>query len=162
MKLKFLLDYTDSPIWSNDDETRQKFDYNIVDLESLGLSPSTRIKIHSLMKLFTQRLNPVYQGFPSMWSGRMHIFFQEFLKHVFELISNELSEKYQLENLEHSSMYEIIDHKKIDRELANFLENPSTYADSKGIFYTSKEKLKEEIQQAYKNWYHEELRWTSF
>lgn len=155
-----MLDYTESPFWAMDDESKQKFGYN-VGLNSLNLDENTVIRVKSITELFWQRLNPIYPGFPSLWSGRMHVFFQMFLKQVYSEIENTLRPKYKLVNDEHELMNRQIDVEQIDRELKEFLKDPSKYADANGISYKSKERLKEEIQIAHRDWEQIEFKWIT-
>ena len=155
-----MLDYTESPFWAIDEEAKSKFGYNI-DLENLELSKNSKIRLGSIMKLFHQRLNPVYQMFPSLWSGRMNVFFQMFIKQVYSEIEHELVNKYELINGESDLMNEEINVEQIDKDLAEFLKDPSKYADKKGITYNSKEALNKEIQIAYEDWEKIEFKWTT-
>lgn len=155
-----MLDYTESPFWSFDEEARDNFGYNI-NLEKLDLSENTKIRLNSIIKLYAQRLNPVYQMFPSFWSGRMNSFFQILLKQVYIEIENELHDKYELINNEYELMNNEIDIEKIDNKLQAFLNNPSKYADEKGITYKTKESLNQRIQIAYKEWEKIESQWTT-
>lgn len=160
IKLRFLLDYTESPFWTIDEEAKSKFGYN-VDLDSLGLHKNTIIRTKSITKLFQQRINPVYQIFPSFWSGRMNLFFQMFMKKVYSEIENELGDKYELINGEYDLMSQEINIEQIDRDLSQFLAKPSKYADEHGITYNSRQELEKEIQMAYQDWEKIEFKWTT-
>ena len=61
-----MLEYTESPFWAVDEEAKTKFGYN-VDLDKLSLSNQCKTRIKSITDLYYLRLNPVYQGFPSLW-----------------------------------------------------------------------------------------------
>ena len=161
MKLKFMLEYSDSPFWAVDDETKKKFGNN-VGLENLELTSTTKNRINTMMELYWKRLNPIYQSFPSLWSGRMEVFYQVLVKMIYSEILDEIGKKYAIENGEIEYMSTIIDYEKIDIELQEFIKDPSKFADEKGIEYQSKEKLKSEILDAYLKWKDEELNWTSF
>lgn len=160
MKIKFMLEYAESPFWSADDESRNMYGYNI-NLDKLNLSKSSRVRINSIMRLYSSKLNPVYQGYPSLWSGRMNLFFQMFLKQVYSEIEKELKDKFELINYEYSTMNKEIDVEQIDILLEEFLSNPSLYADEKGITYKSKEKLNEDIKNAKEEAEKLELEWTT-
>ena len=155
-----MLDYTESPFWAIDKEAKSNFGYNI-GLKNLELSENSKIRLSSIMKLFHQRLNPVYQMFPSLWSGRMNVFFQMFLKQVYSEIEYELGNKYELINGESDLMNQEINVEQIDKDLTEFLKDPSKYADKKGITYNSKEALNKEIQIAYEDWGKIEFKWTT-
>jgi len=160
MKLKFKLDYTESPFWADDEEVKSKFGYN-VELTNLDLHKSTVIRLKSITKLFEQRTNPIHQNFPSFWSGRMNLFFQMFTKQVYSEIINKIGDKYELINDETDLMNREINIEQIDKYLKEFLVNPSKYAIEKGITYNSKNELEEEIQIAYQKWEIIEFRWTT-
>ena len=155
-----MLEYAESPFWSADDESRNMYGYNI-NLDKLNLSKSSRVRINSIMRLYSSKLNPVYQGYPSLWSGRMNLFFQMFLKQVYSEIEKELKDKFELINYEYSTMNKEIDVEQIDILLEEFLSNPSLYADEKGITYKSKEKLNEDIKNAKEEAEKLELEWTT-
>lgn len=155
-----MLNHTESPFWAIDEDAKSKFGYNI-GLENLELSKNSIIQIASIIKLFHQRLNPVYQMFPSLWSGRMNVFFQMFLKKTLSKIEQELGNKYELINGECDLMNEEINIEQIDKDLKEFLQDPSKYADKKGIIYKSKEALNKEIQAAYEDWKNIEFKWTT-
>lgn len=159
-QLKFKLDYTESPFWAIDEATKSKFGYN-VDLSHLELHSNTVIRIKSITHLYQEKLNPVYQLFPSFWSGRMNLFFQMFTQQVFSEIENEIGQEYQIINEEFALMNEEINIEEIDKSLNEFIENPSKYADKKGIIYTSKAELKAEIQKAYQAWERKEFKWIT-
>ena len=161
MKIEFKLDYTESPLWSADDEAKQRYGYYIENLKLLGLQANTIVKVGSLTNLFCKRLNPIYQGFPSFWSGRMVYSFQNFTKHVYSLIEEELFGRVELINSEKKLLTEEIDIDRIDEEFKNFLGNPAKYCDLKGISYSTKERLKIELDKAYKIWQKEEAFWTT-
>lgn len=155
-----MLNHTESPFWAIDEDAKSKFGYNI-GLENLELSKNSIIQIGLIIKLFHQRLNPVYQMFPSLWSGRMNVFFQMFLKKTLSKIEQELGNKYELINGECDLMNEEINIEQIDKDLKEFLQDPSKYADKKGIIYKSKEALNKEIQAAYEDWKNIEFKWTT-
>lgn len=155
-----MLNHTESPFWAIDEDAKSKFGYNI-GLENLELSKNSIIQIGLIIKLFHQRLNPVYQMFPSLWSGRMNVFFQMFLKKTLSKIEQELGNKYELINGEYDLMNEEINIEQIDKDLKEFLQDPSKYADKKGIIYKSKEALNKEIQAAYEDWKNIEFKWTT-
>ena len=160
MKIKFMLDYTESPFWSIDEEAKSLYGYNI-DLKSLDLQERTIVRVKSITKLYYQRLNSVYQMFPSFWSGRMNMFYQMFLNQVYSEIEEDVSDKIELINDEIELMNQKIDIKGIDNELTEFLNAPSKYADDKGVTYKSRNKLKEEIEEAYRKWETIENQWTT-
>jgi len=150
MKIKFMLDHTDSPIWSNDPTTKSKFEYNTADLTGLGLQPNTIVRIHLTTDLYQLSLNPIYQGFPVLWSGRMHVVFQMLVKHVYEQIKDQLSDVFEVNNGELAMMKAQIDVEKTDLELLEFLDDPSKFCNQNGIHHVSKEALKAEVAEAYK------------
>jgi len=156
-----MLDYAESPLWANDEEARETYGYNI-DLTELGLRSNTITRTRTIMRLYQKRLNPVYPAFPSLWSGRMHLFFQLFVKQVYSEIVEDLSDKYEIENAAHHLMNEPIAIEEFDKKLRAFLQAPAKYADENGISYSTKEKLKTELQEAYQKWEKEELKWLSF
>jgi hypothetical protein len=153
-----MLDYTESPIWANDQEAESLYGYNI-DLHTLNLQPGTITQIRTITNLFSERLNPIYQGFPSLWSGRMHLFYQLFIRHVYDEIKNQIGKEFEIENKELQLMTEEIDVAEIDRTLEEFILNPTDYADKKGIKYNSKDDLKKDIQEALAEWKIKEHRW---
>lgn len=160
MKLKFMLDYTESPFWAIDEEAKVKYGYN-VDLKDLKLKKNTVIRIKSIIKLFHQKLNPVYQIFPSFWSGRMNLFFQMFINQVYNEIKSEIGNKFELINAEYELMNNKVNIEQIDKDLNQFLNNPSKYADEKGITYKSKKELESEIKIAYQDWIKLEFEWLT-
>ena len=155
-----MLEYAESPFWSADDESRNMYGYNI-NLDKLNLSKSSRVRINSIMRLYSSKLNPVYQGYPSLWSGRMNLFFQMFLKQVYSELEKELKGKFDLINYEYSTMNKEIDVEQIDIVLEEFLSNPSLYADKNGVTYKSKEKLNEDIKKAKEEAEKLEFEWTT-
>ena len=160
MKLKFLLDYTDSPLWANDAATESKFGYNITDLAGLGLKPDTIDQIHLMMEMFGEMLNPVYQGYPSFWSGRMFALFQRFANKVYQQLLDELGESVEVENREKAFLTEPIEVEKIDMELLMFLADPAKFSDENGVVYGSKEALKLDVDAAYGVWVEKEMGWV--
>lgn len=156
-----MLDHTESPLWANDQETESIYGYNI-DLQSLNLLPGTITRIRSITNLYSEKLNPIYQGFPSLWSGRMQLFYQLFIRHVYDEITNQIGKEFEIENKELPLMTEHIDVDEIDKNLEEFILNPTDYADKKGISYNSKDELRRDIQEALAKWKTEEHRWTTF
>lgn len=155
-----MLDFVESPFWTIDEEAKTKYGYNI-DLKDLELSERSKIRIRAVTKLFYLRLNPVYQGFPSLWSGKMNVFYQMFLIQVYREVKNELHEKCDLINEEYDLMNQVLDKEQIDKTLKAFVSDPSIYAEEKSINYKSKIELKKAIQSAYQDWQKIEIEWTT-
>lgn len=160
MKIKFMLEYSNSPFWAIDEESKKKYGYNI-NLEELNLSKSSRVRINSIMKLYKSKLNPVYQGFPSLWSGRMSLFFQMFLKQVYSEVELELRDLFEIINHEEEFINDKIDVEQIDEKLKEFVSNPSKYADDNRISYKSKEELTNKIKNAKEVAEKLEFEWTT-
>lgn len=157
-----MLDYADSPIWAMDEEANAKFGYN-VNLQNLELHPDTVAHVETMITLYWAALNPVYQGFPSFWSGKMTVFFQMLVRQVYAEIEIQTAGKFEIFNWESELMNDKIDVDQIDDDLKEFIDNPSKYADTIGIIYQSqsRDELKEEIQNAYQAWKAKELNWTA-
>ena len=160
MKIKFLLEYTDSPFWSEDEESRKLFGNNI-ELKELNLSKSAMVRLNSIMNLYYSKLNPVYQGLPSLWSGRMNLFFQMFLKQVYSELKLELENKFELTNYEQKLMDNEIDVEQVDKNLTEFMNDPSEYADKNGINYKSKLEFNNKIRLAKEQAEKLEFEWTT-
>ena len=155
-----MLDHTESPFWAADEEANARFGYHI-DMNALGLSEKTRLRIRSLTNLYAQRLNPVCPMFPSFWSGRMHVSFQVFVTLVYGEIETEMKGRFELINGESALMTAELDLEQIDSTLAAFMNNPSAFADQSGIHYRSARELEEELQAAYRDWKKTERWWTT-
>ena len=160
-RLRFVFDYGCNPLWSTDDITNEKFGYHIDDLSKLGLSNKTIKLAEHCSDMFYNYLNPVYQGFPSFWSGRMYAFFQFSIKRLFDQIGNEIGMEYEIQNEELDRFNEIIDSNKIDSDLSSFVSNPVDFALKKGVNFRSEEELKREIRNTYKEWEEKEYKYYS-
>lgn len=160
MKIKFMLEYAESPLWAIGDEAQAKYGYNI-DLKDLNLHPNTIIRIKTMTQLYWEKLNPIYQGFPSFWSGRMNVSYQTLVNLVFNEIENQIGQYHEIINEEISFLTESINVDKIDLQLKDFISDPSYYSDKKGITYKCKIDLKEKIRVAFEEWQIEELKWTT-
>lgn len=157
-----MFDYGCYPLWAIDDEIRERFGYNISELDKLGLSASTIKLINLNSKYYDSRLNPIYQGFPSFWSGRMHAFFQFSIKYLLEKINKEIGDRYQIENHEMEEFDREIDIERIDSFVAEFVNDPVKYAIENGISFHSEESLRQEISSAYKEWSDKEYKIYSY
>lgn len=152
-KLLFKLDYGANPLWSNDGFTRQKFGYNIDNLKDLGLSDATIELSNFVTALYWARLNPIYQGLPSFWSGEMHAFFQNKIRQLLTDILTEIGNLYDVQNKEENEINALIDRQKIDMDLNAFLNNPNDYYRKKGItFSKTEEDQKLLIDLEYAKW----------
>ena len=151
-KLKFMLDYGANPLWAKDNLSRVECGCQIDNLEELGISKSTIDLANYVSELYWERLNPVYQGLPSFWSGKMHIFFQNKLKELLFKIESELKEQYQIENFEEANMYMKINVHEINAILFNLLTDPIGYFIMNGITFKSEENLIKEITNEYNKW----------
>lgn len=160
-KFKYMFDYGCYPIWAVDDKSIERFGFNISDLEGLGLSGKTTKLIESNCEMFDNYLNPVYQMFPSFWSGRMHAFFQYSIRFLYEQIVEEIGNEYDIENQEIERFNEKIDIEKIDTVLKAFVDNPAEFASKKGISFSSSDELKEEIRTAFNEWDNKEYKYYS-
>ena len=157
-KLEFMLDYGASPLWSNDEFTRQKFGYNIDKLEDLGLSDKTIELSKFVTDLYWDRLNPIYQMLPSFWSGEMSLFFQNKLRFLFDRILTEIDNAYDIENKEEIELTQIIDIQKINIELNQFLFDPASYYRTNKIsFIGQDEEEKLKVALEFKKWKQKEL-----
>ncbi|MCC7318247.1 MAG: hypothetical protein IT219_06905 [Bacteroidales bacterium] len=152
MQLKFLLDYTDSPLWANDPVAEKTFGYHVADLEGLGLRPETVALLNAVTRLYQNRLNPVYQGFPSFWSGQMFVAFQHLVKQAYEQVVQELGDRFEVKNGELALTTETIHVEKIDADLQAFLADPALFAREHGVVFGSVEELKREVAAAYRLW----------
>ena len=160
-KLRFVFDYGCNPLWSADDMTNEKFGYHIDDLSKLGLSAQTITLAEHCSDMFYSYLNPVYQGFPSFWSGRMYAFFQFSIKRLFDHIVNEIGTEYEIKNEELERFNQIIDSNKIDADLTTFVNNPVAFAIKNGVNFRSEEELNNEIQMSYTAWEEKEYKYYS-
>lgn len=160
-KIKYKFDYGCYPIWAVDDKSIDQFGFNISDLKGLGLSGKTIKLIEFNCEMFDNYLNPVYQMFPSFWSGRMHAFFQYSIKFLYKQITAEIGTEYEIENHEIERFNEKIDIEKIDNDLKSFVNNPAEFAIKKGISFNSSEELKAEIQTAFSEWDNKEYKYYS-
>lgn len=140
MKLKFMLDYNCNPLWSYDEETIQKYGYQVDDLAELGLSENTISLSNHLIEIFNTLLNPIYQDFPSFWSKVMCNYFNQQVKNLFAEINNEIGTKFEIVNLV----------KDIEPDnLKEFLENPAKYCTENNIHFKEVNELIEEVRIAY-------------
>ena len=155
-----MLDYCDSPFWSADEETEIKFGNNI-NLNELNLSERAKTRLKSIMKLYHSKLNPVYENLPSLWSGRMNVFFQMFLKQVYSELEKELADEFEIQNIEEKLMNQEFNVEQIDKRLNEFIMNPTEYADENGINYKSKETFEEKIRLAKQEADNLEFEWTT-
>ena len=155
-----MLDYCDSPFWSADEETEIKFGNNI-NLNDLNLSERTKTRLKSIMKLYHSKLNPVYGTLPSLWSGRMNVFFQMFLKQVYSALEKELADEFEIQNFEQKLMNQELNVEEIDKRLNEFVMNPTEYADKNRINYKSKETFEEKIRLAKQEADKLEFEWTT-
>lgn len=156
-----MFDYGCYPIWAVDDKSIERFGFNIEDLKGLGLSGKTIKLIEFNCEMHDSYLNPVYQMFPSFWSGRMHAFFQYSIKFLFEQIIEEIGTEYEIENQEIERFNEKIDIEKIDNDVKSFVDNPAEFATKNGISFSSNDELKEEIQIAFNEWDNKEFKYYS-
>ena len=84
-QIKFMLDYSCSPLWTNDEEIQVKYGYNI-DLEEIGLTTKTIKKAEIVVSMFGDSLNPIFQVFPSLWREELCIYFNQKLADVYDSI----------------------------------------------------------------------------
>ena len=96
-RIKYFFDYECSCLWSADDATKKRFDYPISP-ESLPLSKDSLKKIEEACRFFDTRLDWNDPGGPSPWKKEDCEKFNKISKELFELIKNELGEKFEIIN----------------------------------------------------------------
>jgi len=158
-KFKFMLDYGCNCLWGFDEKTQNKYGYHIEDLTELGLSKET-IKLNDLVdELNCTYLNPIYQGFPSFWSGEMHKYFQSKVTELYKNIEKEVGNLYEI--ILHESSKDLIEKEINMAEINNFIEdfiaNPIKYI-PKGIYIKDEIIFKKEITEEYNKWKEKEKR----
>ncbi|MBV7440838.1 hypothetical protein KRX57_05340 [Weeksellaceae bacterium TAE3-ERU29] len=152
--LKFMLEYECNTLWANDEKTEAKFGYHIDDLTEVGLSLST-IKLNNIVKeLYYLRLNPIYPGFPSFWSAKMHLFFQEKVRNLYQAIIKDTKNNFKVIVPEFTveELNEEINSEKIDIELDKFINNPTEYCNKHSILFNNRQDLEKEIMIEYRKW----------
>ncbi|MFT7590636.1 MAG: hypothetical protein ACI9UJ_000547 [bacterium] len=157
-RITFMFDYGCSPLWLVDEEVGNEFGYNIDAFDKLGLSKPTIQLIEVNCAYYETKLNPVYQGYPSFWSGRMHIFFQLSIKALLENIKNEIGDKYTLEDHITNGLGKPIDPELVDNLVVNFVKDPVQYSKENGVNFQSEGNLRSEISEAYKTWVERETK----
>jgi len=153
-RIKFMFDYGCSPLWFVDDTVADEFGYNIDEFKKLGLSQSTIQLIELNCAFYESQLNPVYQGYPSFWSGRMHVFFQSNMLSLLEVIKNEIGHKYDVENHQSNA----VNVQMIDAIVSDFVQDPVAFSVKNGITFQSAGNLQSAVAQAHKTWVEKEAK----
>jgi hypothetical protein len=157
MQLKFMLDYQCNPLWSNDDESREKYGFEIDNLEEIGLSNDT-IRLSKLVAdLHLEILNPIYQPLPSFWSGKMHRYFQEMVRKLYRNIILEIGNDFEIKNKELELIENDFNEAQIDKSLEGFITDPVTYFRKRNISFGSDQELINEVADEYKKWKEREI-----
>jgi hypothetical protein len=153
-KLKFMLDYGCDCLWSANDETEEKFGYQIENLSDVGLSETTIGLSEYVSDLYDFRLNPVHPMLPSFWSGEMHLFFQTKVIELYKKVVADTGNKFEIMVSEsaNSEMNEKIDITKINSDLKNFVDNPVEQFINNNIHFNDKQSLIDEVKREYENW----------
>lgn len=134
--IKFMLDYSCFPLWTNDKELQAKYDYNI-DLEKIGLTPETIKKAEIIVSMFYDRLNPLYQNFPSFWREKLCVYYNKKVADVYDNICLEIGDRFEIIN--------VVGEFSEDKERLSFLNNPVDYCLQRGISFGDATTLIEEV-----------------
>jgi hypothetical protein len=121
-----MLDYGSDFLWADDQETEDLYGYQ-VDLVRLGI-PEATLALHEFVSyLYHMRLNPIYQNFPSFWSGETHLFFQEKVIQPYNDIKAAVRDGLEIAVAESTAieMNEQIDVVLINNTLKDFVLNPA-------------------------------------
>ena len=136
-QIKFMLDYSCSPLWTNDEKTRTRYDYNI-DLEEIGLTTKTSEKAEIVVSMFHESLNPIYQGFPSFWREELYIYFNQKLTNVYDSICLEIGNEFEIINLAEKLSE--------DKKRSPFLDDPVHYCLQHGVRFRDGDELVKEVE----------------
>ena len=126
MQIKFMLDYSCSPLWTSDRELQAKYGYNI-DLKKIGLSTETIKKAEIVVSMFYDSLNPIYQMFPSFWREELCVEFNQKVADVYKNICWEISNRFEITDLTRKFTE--------DEERRSFVDDPVHYCLQHGISF---------------------------
>ena len=159
-RITYMFDYGCFPLWLVDEEVGDEFGYNIdVDeCAKLGLSESTIQLINLNCAYYETKLNPVYQGYPSFWSGRMHTFFQLNSRFLLEKIVSDIGDKFLVKNHITNELSTRIDIEQVDALVAEFVHDPVHYSNMNDVTFQSEGNLRIEIAEAYVVWVEKEVK----
>ena len=157
-KIRFMLEYGTSHLWTADDYTDNIFSspFEEDDFILIGLTKDHYEFAMLLDSLYWKRLNSPYESFPSLWSGKMCLFFQSKLKEFYDSIVLTIGDKFEIINSDKDEMFQYIDVEKIDYDLKIFVNDPVAFCKKEGVTYYGDKKLRDEIKELYKLWKIEE------
>jgi hypothetical protein len=136
-QIKFRLDYSCSPLWTNDEETRTKYDYNI-DLKEIGLTTKTSEKAEIVVSMFYESLNPIYQGFPSFWREKLCVDFNQKVTDVYDSICMEIGNEFEI--------IDFTEKLSEDKRRSSFLNDPVDYCLQHGVRFRDGDELVKEVE----------------
>lgn len=140
-KIKFMLDYSCSFLWTYDEETRKKYGFEIFPRETkeIGLSTATIQEGELIVDMFYDSLNPIYQAFPSFWREKLCIYFNKKVANVYRNICLETSDKFEIIDLTGKFSE--------DKRLSEFLGDPVNYCLQRGINFGDANSFIKELEE---------------